>query len=283
MKLINKQYLKLISSLAMCLLSLFSLVMLTFSWFAINNNANGSGMDINMEKNENIIDSEYFYVDKKSDGNSYIPFSEGESKNLGAYDLLEEKYHILIKVYVPESMPELYVMASTQTKYYLGNTDATGTPIYPLLKPSAADATVPEQNDTYTNALSSVVTFTVLDSDTELEKTATGYNYLGNGFPDVSRRSRFISDAYSSNAVPESEVLVKQADGSTKISTVEDKDSKGNSCRSFIIFISYDPDLITTVFSVNIGNENIYTYDEEKNLINIPFKCDFTLSVKEVE
>lgn len=283
MKNINKQYLKLISSLAMCLLSLFSLVMLTFSWFAMNNNANGGGMGINMQKNENIIGAEYFYVDKNGDGNSYIPFGEDESKNLGAYDLLEEKYHILIKVYVSESLTELYLTASTQTTYYLGNTDSTGTPVYPLLKPSALDVTVPEYNAAYTNALSSVATFTVLDSDTELEKTATGYKYLGNGFPDISRRSRFISDAYSSNAVPESEVFVKQADGGTKIQTVADTDSKGESCRSFIIFISYDPDLISTVFSVNIGNDNIYTYDEKKNLINIPFKCDFTLSVKESE
>lgn len=283
MKIINKQYLKLISSLAMCLLSMFSLVMLTFSWFAINNNASGNGMDINMEKNECLIGAEYFYVGKNGDGKSYIPFAEDERKSLGAYDLLEENYHVLIKVYVVENMTEVYLTASTQTTYYLGNTNANGTPLYPLLKPSTSDVTVPEQNDTYTNALSSVVTFTVLDSTTELEKTATGYNYLGSGFPDVSRRSRFISDAYSSNAAPEGEVYVKQADGSTIISTVPDTDSKGTSCRSFVIFISYDPDLISTVFSVNIGNDNIYTYDEQKNHVNIPFKCDFTLSVKEIQ
>ena len=46
---------------------------------------------------------------------------------------------------------------------------------------------------------------------------------------------------------------------------------------SFIMF-SYDEAIMEKIFSDNLGNNNIYVEDSEGNLINIPFKCDFTIS-----
>ena len=40
---------------------------------------------------------------------------------------------------------------------------------------------------------------------------------------------------------------------------------------------SYDEAIMEKIFSDNLGNTNMYTYIDG-NLINIPFKCDFTIS-----
>ena len=41
---------------------------------------------------------------------------------------------------------------------------------------------------------------------------------------------------------------------------------------------SYDEAIMEKIFSDNLGNNNIYVEDSEGNLIDLPFKCDFTIS-----
>ena len=41
---------------------------------------------------------------------------------------------------------------------------------------------------------------------------------------------------------------------------------------------SYDEAIMEKIFSDNLGNTNIYVENNDGTLINIPFKCDFTIS-----
>ena len=45
---------------------------------------------------------------------------------------------------------------------------------------------------------------------------------------------------------------------------------------------SYDEAIMEKIFSDNLGNNNIYVEDSEGNLIDLPFKCDFTISFEKI-
>ena len=56
----------------------------------------------------------------------------------------------------------------------------------------------------------------------------------------------------------------------------------GKECRTLFIMFSYDEAIMEKIFSDNLGNPNIYNYDDKGNLIDIPFKCDFTISFEKI-
>lgn len=267
MKKCAKEKLKIVNSAVTLLLSFFALFSVTLAWFSLNDSASGGGMDVTVDVNENVYGAEFFYVKKGGDGKTFVPFADGETPRMPEYNLLEENnYQIMVKVNLANDIDIVKITAKTQTEYYLGDGN------HPMLKPSTADANVPDKTGAdYTNALTSVCSFKALKK-AELSKNADGsYSYTGESLDGTDR---FIINATDKTAIPETEIFVREASDSDVVSTAQDV-YNGAPCKSVYILITYDEELITEVFSLNIGNDNVYNYDAQGNLIGIPFECDF--------
>lgn len=244
--------LKMIVSLFTCALSLFSLITLTLCWFAMNKNTDAGGMDV-IVRNESIIAGcEYFVADSDlaASGYSFIAAGSEDKNKLGTYDVLNDKYQFLIKVKLVSAM-SVNVTAETATDFFLGSASAK-TDNHWL----SADGTG--------NALSSVISFAVL-SRADLETTGGGYK-LAELPSDANTSCFFDRSAIETATAPEPSVNIKT-------DFAVDADDNGEVC--FFVLLSYDPLLVSTVFSANIGN-NVLEQDED---VAIPFMLDFSISV----
>ncbi len=113
--------LKIVSSLLMCILGLFSVITLTLSWFAYNDKAQSSGMNITMENSQNYLDYEYYQVERNEAG-KYQLNKITDNSTLGAYGALIDGYQLVIKIYVDNHNDDQFtVSALTQTTYFMGN------------------------------------------------------------------------------------------------------------------------------------------------------------------
>lgn len=259
--------LKILSSLMMCILSLFSVVALTLSWFAMNDRTQGNGMNITVEHSLDYLGCAYYKVVSGSQG---YGLEECREPSLGAYGALESDYQLVVKICMlcPEE-DRFSLAAKTWTNYFLGD------PVnVKLLLPPRADNTGLPNNDgkDYTNALSSIVSFGVL---TEQEVAAIKCGTL-TALPSESRMVNFID--LTNHSVNESVMLKQGTD--TAITTVADQYGDVE-CRAIYALITYDPLLVNTVFSVNIGNGEMYVSNGEGGNFNIPFVCDFSLYLEE--
>lgn len=244
--------LKTVSSFLTCLLSLFSIVALTLSWFAINGNADTDGMDVVIKSGDIVSDCEYFVADENDLANyAFIPADSAGKNTLGTYDVLNDKYQFLIKVNL-KAEATVNVTAETATDYFLGAADAEEKGH--LLK-----------RDGSGNALSSVISFAVLGAN-EPQKTANGYKLTA--LPQDTS-CFFDRSALVSATAPERSVTIG---GGLTVS----KDADGNAY--FFVLLSYDPLLASTVFAANIGNEVLETAEDDK----IPFELDFGIVVSVV-
>lgn len=250
----TRKKLKLISSLTLCVLSLFSAVTLTFSWFSHNREASGTDMGITIGSQTGIYDSHVFYRVDTSDEGTGVLFVEAEDQanaSLGTYDALEQSYQVLLKLYVKDTTDTLTVTFSTDTTYFLGNPNKQ----YLL--------------DTEQNVLSSVVGCKLLappsDEETETVNGKTAYRLSS---LSESNMQTFIDKSnITTSTTPQNFTITFNA-ASLKSGETS---PRGNSCKAAYLLISYDPTLVSTVFSVNIGNKAI------DNASSIPFRCDFHL------
>lgn len=252
----TRQKLKLVSSLTLCVLSLFSAVTLTFSWFSHNRDAQGGGMDITVGKETGSYDSHVFYRIDKTDGGEGILFTEAADQanaSLGTYDGLERSYQCLLKIYVGEATETLTVTVSTDTGYFLGNPNKA----HPL--------------NTEQNVLSSVVGFKLLtppsDGETEIVDGKKAYRF--SSLTENDMQTFIDKTSISESTVPQNITITFDA-ASLKSNETS---PKGNQCKAAYLLISYDPFLISAVFSVNIGVPEI------ENATSIPFQCDFRLTL----
>lgn len=274
-----KNRIKLVSSFLMCVLSLSAAITLSFAWFAKNDTVNGGGMSVAIENDANVVGAEYFIADKSDHDSSstQLKFKKitNEPVRMGAYDILDKKYQLLAKVYLKSDMETIRVTGNTQTAYFLGALENNKSK-YPLLPPSS-DVNVPQESTTdggvtYTNVLSSVINFTIFKAD-EIKAWTDGYYFAGT-LPSGNRIAKFI-DSTDAEKPTSSINLVGDSD---TVTTGEAERFNGQTCRTLFIMFSYDEAIMEKIFSDNLGNNNIYVEDSAGNLINIPFKCDFTIS-----
>ena len=280
-----KNRIKLVSSFLMCVLSLSAAITLSFAWFAKNDTVNGGGMSVAIENDANVVGAEYFIAEKNgsNNGSTQLQFKQvpADAARMGAYDILDKKYQLLAKVYLKSDMETIRVTGNTQTTYFLGALENNNSK-YPLLPPSS-DVNVPQESTagdvTYTNVLSSVINFTVFAADEIKARTdgTEGYYFAGTDLPSGGRIAKFINDSETATA-PTPTINLVQTAGSNTVTTSGPEEFNGQTCRTLFIMFSYDEAIMEKIFSDNLGNNNIYVEDSEGNLINIPFKCDFTIS-----
>lgn len=278
-----KNRIKLVSSFLMCVLSLSAAITLSFAWFAKNDTVNGGGMSVAIENDANVVGAEYFIAEKNgsNNGSTQLKFKKitNEPVRMGAYDILDKKYQLLAKVYLKSDMETIRVTGNTQTAYFLGALENNKSK-YPLLPPTSGDVNVPQESTaggvTYTNVLSSVINFTIFQAG---ELTALtnggGYELVNDTLPSGGRIAKFIADSATATAPTPTINLVGDSD---TVTTGGPEQFNGQPCRTLFIMFSYDEAIMEKIFSDNLGNKNIYVEDSEGNLINIPFKCDFTIS-----
>ncbi len=271
----------------MCVLSLSAAITLSFAWFAKNDTVNGGGMSVAIENDANVVGAEYFIAEKNdsNNGSTQLKFKKitNEPVRMGAYDILDKKYQLLAKVYLKSDMETIRVTGNTQTAYFLGALDLENNKSkYPLLPPSS-DVNVPQESTTddgvtYTNVLSSVINFTIFQAG---ELTALtnggGYELVSDTLPSGNRIAKFIANSATATAPTKTINLVQTTTGN-EVTTGGEELFNGQRCRTLFIMFSYDEAIMEKIFSDNLGNNKIYVEDSEGNLINIPFKCDFTIS-----
>lgn len=278
-----KNRIKLVSSFLMCVLSLSAAITLSFAWFAKNDTVNGGGMSVAIENDANVVGAEYFIAEKNgsNNGSTQLKFKKvpADAARMGAYDILDKKYQLLAKVYLKSDMETIRVTGNTQTAYFLGALDLENNKSkYPLLPPTSGDVNVPQESTagdvTYTNVLSSVINFTIFQADELTALTnGSGYELVSDTLPSGNRIAKFI-DSTDAEKPTSSINLVGDSD---TVTTGGPEQFNGQPCRTLFIMFSYDEAIMEKIFSDNLGNTKMYTYIDG-NLINIPFKCDFTIS-----
>ena len=270
----------------MCVLSLSAAITLSFAWFAKNDTVNGGGMSVAIENDANVVGAEYFIADKSDSqsGSAELKFTkitDGNPVRMGAYDILDKKYQLLAKVYLKSDMETIRVTGNTQTTYFLGALENNKSK-YPLLPPTSSDHNVPQESTaggvTYTNVLSSVINFTIFQAGELEDRTdgTDGYYFTGTDLPSGGRIAKFIADSATATA-PTKTINLVQTEGIDTVTTGGPEEFNGQPCRTLFIMFSYDEAIMEKIFSDNLGNTKMYTYIDG-NLINIPFKCDFTIS-----
>lgn len=281
-----KNRIKLVSSFLMCVLSLSAAITLSFAWFAKNDTVNGGGMSVAIENDANVVGAEYFIAEKNglNNGSTQLKFKKvpAEAARMGAYDILDKKYQLLAKVYLKSDMETIRVTGNTQTAYFLGALENNKSK-YPLLPPTSSDHNVPQESTaggvTYTNVLSSVINFTIFQAGELEDRTdgTDGYYFTGTDLPSGSRIAKFIADSATATA-PTKTIDLVQTEGIDTVTTGGPEEFNGQQCRTLFIMFSYDEAIMEKIFSDNLGNTNIYVDNNDGTLINIPFKCDFTIS-----
>lgn len=280
-----KNRIKLVSSFLMCVLSLSAAITLSFAWFAKNDTVNGGGMSVAIENDANVVGAEYFIAEKSVPQSSsselkFTKITDGNPVRMGAYDILDKKYQLLAKVYLKSDMETIRVTGNTQTAYFLGALENNKSK-YPLLPPSS-DVNVPQESTaggvTYTNVLSSVINFTIFKADEiKARNDGTEGYYFAGTLPSGDRIAKFIANSATATA-PTKTINLVQTAGIDTVTTGGPEEFNGQPCRTLFIMFSYDEAIMEKIFSDNLGNTNIYVENNDGTLINIPFKCDFTIS-----
>lgn len=286
-----KNRIKLVSSFLMCVLSLSAVITLSFAWFAKNDTVNGGGMSVAIENDANVVGAEYFIAEKNgsNNGSTQLQFkkiTDEQPVRMGAYDILDKKYQLLAKVYLKSDMETIRVTGNTQTNYFLGALENNNSK-YPLLPPSS-DVNVPQEsttddNVTYTNVLSSVINFTIFqagESEIKAREDGNGYELVSDTLPSGSRIAKFIADSATATA-PTPTINLVQTAGIDTVTTGGEERFNGQPCRTLFIMFSYDEAIMEKIFSDNLGNDNMYV-ESNGTLLNIPFKCDFTISFEKI-
>lgn len=263
-----RQKLKMFTSLFLCIASLFSCVTLTLAWFAFNNNVSGGGIGVGAEKKADLIAYEYYVADT-SDANKdkflFVKTTDETKQKPGAYDVLNRKYQLMIKLYLRADAQKVLVSAETDTNYFLGD----GTQEHRLAAALPADGTLK-------NPLSSVVAMRGVAAGEELSgDTNNGYVWTEKAGKEYVK---FMADS-SANSVPRGAITMPEITLPESTETFTGTGYDGSAytneeCKTAFILISYDAALIEAVFSANIGNSDIVNLDE------VPFMCDFEIKVQ---
>lgn len=261
-----RQKLKMFTSLFLCIASLFSCVTLTLAWFAFNNNVSGGGIGVGAEKKADLIAYEYYVADTREENKDkflFVKTTDETKQKPGAYDVLNRKYQLMIKLYLRADAQKVLVSAETDTNYFLGD----GTQEHRLAAALPADGTLK-------NPLSSVVAMRGVAAGELSGDTNNGYVWTENTDEYVKFMENSSADSVPRGAITVCETTLLE-NTETFTGTGYDGSAYTNEeCKTAFILISYDAALIEAVFSANIGNSDIVNLDE------VPFMCDFEIKVQ---
>lgn len=262
-----RQKLKMFTSLFLCIASLFSCVTLTLAWFAFNNNVSGGGIGVGAKKKADLIAYEYYVADT-SEANKdrflFVKTTDETKQKPGAYDVLNRKYQLLIKLYLRADAQKVLVSAETDTKYFLGD----GTQEHRLAAALPADGTLK-------NPLSSVVAMRGVAAGELSGDTNNGYVWTEKaGKEYVKFMESSSADSVPRGAITMPEITLPESTETFTGTGYDGSAYTNEECKTAFILISYDAALIEAVFSANIGNSDIVNLDE------VPFMCDFEIKVQ---
>lgn len=208
----------------------------------------------------------YYQVVKNSDGKFGLRgFASNEIPSLSVYDALAGDYQLVVKIDLVSGVEKVEISGTTSVDYFLGDGN------HPLLSAkSVGEPHVPKTGTTtdgksYTNSLSSIVGLTVLTAD---EATALESGSLAT-LPKEDRLSTFVSSSGGGYSIS-ADIVVGECEGS-----------------SVYAYVTYASLLVNTVFSANIGNDDMYLKQNGEVVTGsdglpypIPFKWDFLLAVE---
>ena len=259
--------LKIISSLAMCLLSLFSLVALTVAWFAQNDTAGAGGLDVAIKSDRKLYGREFYNI-TDADGYAFVKCAADSDAKLGIYSMTGTKFQLLVKIYVAADIDTITLTASTSTDYFLGDGK------HDLLAATATDASVPEKGTTdageeYTNVMSSVVRIAAITSGV----TENGDTCTIDALPSDKTFGHFINTDADPATINNFDVK-STTDASTIALPSETVTYDGKDAKAFFVIIDYDRLLLSTIFSKNLANPLL-----QDGAAEIPFACDFRLAL----
>lgn len=263
----TRQKLKMFTSLFLCIASLFSCVTLTLAWFAFNNNVSGGGIGVGAEKKADLIAYEYYVADTSEENKDkflFVKTTDETKQKPGAYDVLNRKYQLLIKLYLRADAQKVLVSAETDTDYFLGD----GTQEHRLAAALPADGTLK-------NPLSSVAAMRGVAAGELSGDTNNGYVWTENTDNEyVKFMEGSSADSVPRGAITMPEITLPESTETFTGTGYDGSAYTNEECKSAFILISYDAALIEAVFSANIGNSDIVNLDE------VPFMCDFEIKVQ---
>ena len=267
----KEQKLRLVTSLVASVVCLCCLISLTLAWFADNRRADASGLTVGIRKDDGIVVATGYYNIVTSDSVGKYTFTAATDTSpaaLGKYSLTDDRYQMLMKLYIVDSVTEITVRVVTDTTYFLGNEG------YPLLATKEYD-----EKGTYRNVLSSCISISALEEG-KIAENDDGTLYLS-ALPSSDRTATLIDISDGVGTVKTDGAAVKQTADSETITLSAGTETVGTvSCRTVYLLISYDSLLMSTIFSRNISNTNLE--DEKGNPIDVPFVCDFSLEISTV-
>ncbi len=268
----SKKKMKIVSSLVMCILSLFSGITLSLSWFAKNREVTGTGMRLSIDGSGLLLGWECYSVVTDTEGdNFYFEKISNDDAKLGTYKLLENKYQLLVKLCFQIDIDTVTVTAKTSTDYFQGDGEDER---HFLLD---GDGKYNGETKDYVNSLCGVVSLSTLTG--EVKTDSENYDcYIENLPTDTAV---FVDDTKNTGAKILPEITIGSnivtIDGTIKLS-----DGTDEKCKVVYLLMSYDRDLIAKVFSANLGNPNISGVVGTGSVVpSVPFDCDFGISVKE--
>lgn len=262
-----RQKLKMFTSLFLCIASLFSCVTLTLAWFAFNNNVSGGGIGVGAEKKADLIAYEYYVADTREENKDkflFVKTTDETKQKPGAYDVLNRKYQLMIKLYLRADAQKVLVSAETDTDYFLGD----GTQEHRLAAALPADGTLK-------NPLSSVAAMRGVAAGELSGDTNNGYVWTENTDNEyVKFMENSSADSVPRGAITMPEITLPESTETFTGTGYDGSAYTNEECKTAFILISYDAALIEAVFSANIGNSDIVNLDE------VPFMCDFEIKVQ---
>ena len=275
----TRKKLKIASSLTLALLSLFSAVTLTFSWFSHNRKVDGGDMGITVGQEEKAyVDHTFYRVDSTDEGaGTLFVGMEKQSASLGTYDILKQEYQRILKIYVKDTVTALDISAVTDSNYFLGNPNKR----YLLKGPDPTDPSVPNDNNgqtDWTNSLASVVGLTLLSPSSltkEIKNGETAYRITS--LPEDNLQTFIDKNNITTETEPRRNFTLTAEGEYLGEETVTDGEGNTTTYKVAYLLLSYDQFLISTVFSVNIGNPALQK--EDGTAQTIPFRSDFRLEL----
>ena len=226
----------------------------SMAWFSKNKKVNAGGALISFDNVPSVTAKmelfEILGVD--SDGNYFFSHTSNPAASLRRYSILNGDGHqLLIKVtfidtktQAPVVLNDFTVTAKTDTNYFLGDGE------HDLLP--APDGV----GENYYNALSSIVVVSAVTVTEGVYDAQTAYVVS-----DLGEKKSFI-DKQTYTIKERREFIV----------------SEGVTAGEFWLIIDYDSDLISKIFSVNIGNQAIDASIEEIRYYN-DLRFEITLNV----
>lgn len=229
----------------------------TIAWFSAVRSSQTNGGSINLYKNEIVKNVTFHTCDTTYETDEDIlPFYVNGSKNynFGKYAVDSAKYQTLIRVELDSKYSSINLSVETSATYYQGEVDENGELKQEYLLKKTE------------NSLTSIVDFYAFD-ESYIDNNTIDNHYnlkLNDTCNDNNDKVTFVNDTYT-GLVEEKRILMHTF---TDVSVI-------------YIVVNYNFASIETIYSLNIGNDVIFSADnaDEEGRSYISYDCDFNFYI----